>query len=338
LADALSAIDASDTDISGLSDNFYQRFDNYFANNKDYLTKLNNTYYIVLKINGKVVKKSLKTDNIYLANYMKLIILYNLQKYIRITKMATKKIITRGSIIGKYPSNRVGKHINKILEEYKYLLDSYQFDKVRDNLKKSDIDNETLNLILEKINKIEEKIYENDKKYSPYTLEQCFNDFIELKKQEKVTEKTLQKYKRVYNTLIKFIDPKTDLNSLSDKDFSSYYDYIVKSDFANKTKAYYINYVKLMLNNAYNAYKIKNKLMDRYKLSESKKQQQTYLPFTEKDLKKLFEYYKNDKHTADIMMILLHTGMRIGELANLMNNDVNLKERTILIINSKSGR
>ena len=184
---------------------------------------------------------------------------------------------------------------------------------------------------------LKKEINKDKDEYPVYTLEQCYNDFIEQKKQEKITEKTLKKYKRVYETLINFINPRIDLNSLSDKDFSSYYDYIVKSDFANKTKAYYINYVKLMLNNAYNAYKVKNKLMERYKLSESKKQQQTYLPFTEKDLKKLFEYYKNDKNTADIMMILLHTGMRIGELANLMNSDINLKERTILIA-SQGGK
>jgi len=333
----LSAREPQNADFSGLSKDFYQEFDNYFKNNQDYLTKLKETYYIVLKINGKVVKKSLRTSNLYIANYFKLLILYKLQNYIRITKMPTKKMIAMGSIFGKFPSNRAARHINKILKEYKELLDNNEFDKVRENLKNSNIDNNLLNLILEKIDKIEQKVFEEDKKYPQYTLKQCFDDFITLKKQEKVTEQTLQKYKKVYNTLTNFIKEDTDLNTLTDADFRDYYDYIVKSNFANKTKAYYVNYVKLMFEYAFNSHKIKNKLMERYKLSENKKQQQTYLSFSENDLKKLFRYYKDDRNITEIMLILLHTGMRVGELANLEINDVNLKNKTMMIA-SKGGK
>ena len=147
----------------------------------------------------------------------------------------------------------------------------------------------------------------------------------------------MQKYERSYKKLTKFIEPNKNLNSLTDKDFSNFFDYIVNSNYANETKAYLINNIKLMLKYAYNRHKIKEKLMDRFEFKVDKKKRQKYVEFTEDELKKLYEVNKTNKLFIDVMMILLHTGMRIGELAKLKVEDVNLKEKSILIA-SEGGK
>ena len=256
--------------------------------------------------------------------------------------MDTKKMVQAGSVFGKYPNRNIKKRIKEIIKKYEELIEKGEFGKVREELKNSSYDEKTLQLILQKLEKIEKKVYGDEDKFEKYTLKQCFEDFIELKSKEKVAPKTLQKYRRVYNTLLKFLDENVDLNSLNDKDFAAYYDYIVKSDFANKTKAYYINYAKSIFEYAYKSYKTKNRLMERFSYSEKKKEQSTYLPFSEQELKKLVEYHKkqNKKESKlflQCMVLLLHTGMRVGELADLRVEDINLKKKE-LIIAARGGK
>jgi len=173
-------------------------------------------------------------------------------------------------------------------------------------------------------------------------LQQCFDDFMKFKEQEKVSKKTLQKYQRAFKYLTNYIKPEINLNELSDKDFASYFDYVVNSDYANETKAYLINNIKLMLKYAYNRHKIKNKLMERYEYQIKKKERNKYKSFEDKELKKLFKYYKEkdgeeSKLFLNCVKILLHTGMRIGELADLQTEDIDLKKR-IMTIAKRGGK
>ncbi len=245
-------------------------------------------------------------------------------------------MVQAGSIFGKYPNKNIKKRIKEIIKKYEELIEKGEFGKVREELKNSSYDEKTLQLILQKLEKIEKKVYGDEDKFEKYTLKQCFEDFIELKSKEKVAPKTLQKYRRVYNTLLKFLDENVDLNALNDKDFAAYYDYIVKSDFANKTKSYYINYAKSIFEYAYKSYKTKNRLMERFSFAEKKAEQSTYLPFLAQELKKLVEYHKkeNKKESRlflNCVKILLYTGMRVGELADLRVEDINLKKKELII-------
>ena len=251
--------------------------------------------------------------------------------------MATKKMITNRSILGKYPNVSVKRHIKKILKEYKEILDNASIENFEEKIKTAGNDNDKLDLILKELMDLKKEINKNKDEYPLYTLEQCFIDFIAYKQKENISKKTLQKYQRSYNKLIEFLEPNKDLNSLSDKDFSNFFDFIINSDYANETKGYLINNVKLMLKYAYNRHKIKIKLMDRYEFKVDKKKRQKYIEFTEQELKKLYEVNKNNVLFIDVMKILLYTGMRIGELSNLKNDDINLKEKSLLIA-SEGGK
>jgi len=251
--------------------------------------------------------------------------------------MATKKMIVNGSILGKYPNVSVKRHIKRILKEYKEILDNASIEDFEEKIKTAGNDNDKLDLILKELMDLKKEINKNKNEYPPYTLKECFDDFIAYKQKENISKKTLQKYQRSYNKLIEYIKPDKDLNTVSDKDFSDFYDYIVNSDYANETKGYLINNIKLMLKSAYNRHKIKNKLMDRYEFKVNKKERKKYYEFTEQELKKLYKTNKDDTLFIDVMMILLHTGMRIGELANLRVNDINLKEKSLLIA-SQGGK
>ncbi len=204
---------------------------------------------------------------------------------------------------------------------------------------KNDVGNDILIALYNKVTDIEKKITKEDEKeqYSPYTLQQCFDDFIKFKEQEKVSKKTLQKYQRAFKYLTNYIKPEINLNELSDKDFASYFDYVTNSKYANETKAYLINNIKLMLKYAYNRHKIKNKLMERYEYQVKKKERNKYKVFSEQELKKLIKYHQKQENKEESKLflncvkILLYTGMRVGELADLRAEDINLKTKTMTI-------
>ena len=316
----------------GLSEKLIGAYYNQITTDMHYLQLLNDVYYFIIKVKGRIFKMSLETDNLILANIMKSKILYNIEKQygVKIKKMPK-------SIFSRVPKN-IDKRINEILKKYEEYIKKGDISKVKEQIKAEHAsDTHTLNLLLEKIEKLEKALLKE--KYPVYTLEQCFNDFLSFKKKENVSIKTIQKYERTYKKLTEFIKPDTDLNSLDDKDFSPFYDDIVNSDYANETKAYLINNAKNMLKYAYTRHKVERKLMDRYEYAVKKKERKKYIPFTDNELKRLYNYHKkeNNKLFLDTMIILLNTGMRVGELAKLKCDDVNLKERKLKIA-SEGGK
>ena len=58
----------------------YQEINSYLAKNMKYLQKIGKIYYLVLRQNNKIIKKSLNTSNIEKANIRKLKILKGINK------------------------------------------------------------------------------------------------------------------------------------------------------------------------------------------------------------------------------------------------------------------
>ncbi|UYI77618.1 MAG: tyrosine-type recombinase/integrase [Fusobacterium varium] len=88
--------------------------------------------------------------------------------------------------------------------------------------------------------------------------------------------------------------------------------------------------VKSLLNMLYK-YALKNEIVtkDYSKLIELGKMEKVLKrqPFTQEEINKLWEL--KELATIDTVLIMIYTGLRIGELLNIKNNDIDLIERTL---------
>lgn len=163
---------------------------------------------------------------------------------------------------------------------------------------------------------------------SNFTFQDIYNQMMDNKKD--VKQSTRNAYNMAFNILeelkdrnfdsLKLLDFQTSINN-SGRSFESLrkvrsmislmYDYAIKNQLINGTQnlAEWLDIGK----------------------NEDKKEKEI---FTNEEIEKLFN--TDDKDISKIMLILIYSGLRIGELLELKRNDIDLDSRIIKIVKSKT--
>lgn len=111
-------------------------------------------------------------------------------------------------------------------------------------------------------------------------------------------------------------------------------------DFFNNTNASssILNHIKALLSMIFN-YAVKNDFIKKnpVKYIEIGKYKKVYekKEFTEEEIQILWDNL--DKPFVDTILILIYTGMRVGEMLNLKLEDINLENKTIFVSKSKTS-
>lgn len=156
-----------------------------------------------------------------------------------------------------------------------------------------------------------------------------------LKEEEKETNKELSEssykaYATTFNKLKEYFEDE-DINNLKKENFLSFRNYLVRDLKLNeKTINNNMIYLNMFLNFALDEKLILENHSKKVKALQEKKSEKEN--FTQEDLKNIFEYKYSEYH-KNIFKILAHTGMRIGELYNLKNDDIRKDENDIYYFN-----
>lgn len=174
---------------------FLQLYKQYINTNLKYLQKINNIYYFVIKINKKIIKQSLKSNNLIFCNIQKLKILKYLTEELKL-ELNINPTLTIHFIEDENDDP-------EIIEKLKNKIKKSTSDEiVKGNIKSLSIDDSKSISISEAISK-----------------------FLEYKKNvEKVKPATLTNYKSTFNYLYLFIDEKTNIKILNKRFFNELQD------------------------------------------------------------------------------------------------------------------
>jgi len=225
---------------------------------------------------------------------------------------------------GKYKSylydlhdnSAVNLFVNNILSDMDSLLTSRQLTALHDVLQ---------NAINTYSISSDERLYEDiDYKELNETL---LNQFIEDKRLEGLSEKSLAQYQSLIPFVFNFIGKGAD--SITADDIRLFFDWRVQEK--NVSMATLDNY-RRYLNSFYN-YCVANGLLYKnplLKIERMKKQKKIKKVFSPEDLIYLRESIDNLRDRA-IFELLLSSGMRVGELCALNHKDLNMKDCTVIV-------
>ena len=174
---------------------FLQLYKQYINTNLQYLQKINNIYYFVIKINKKIIKQSLKSNNLRFCNIQKLKIL----KYL--TKELKMELNYNTSLTIHFIEDEDDD--TETIERLKSKLKKLTADEIiKDNIKSLNIDDSKSISVGEAIPK-----------------------FLEYKKNvEKVKPATIKNYVASFNYLYLFINEKTNIRILNKRFFNELQD------------------------------------------------------------------------------------------------------------------
>ena len=302
---------------------FLQLYKQYINTNLNYLQKINNIYYFVIKINKKVIKQSLKSNNLIFCNIQKL----------KILKYLTEEL-------------KLELNINPTLTIH-FIEDD-------------DDDLESLNKIKQKLSEVTAEevangniktLKINDSK--SISLSEAIEKFLDYKiNVEKVRPATIITYQSAFSYLYLFTTGETNIKLLSKKFFNDLQSNLKKipRDYLKSSKRRDIEDIlnentqdKKLLDNAtinkhFIVYKtlydflirndfIQNNMVDIKLLKEDSDNQREEFEFRElNDLFNLKTTNKNsidsDEECQNIFKFAYLTGMRFGEIMNLKIDDI----------------
>lgn len=162
---------------------------------------------------------------------------------------------------------------------------------------------------------------------NPYDIDASKITFDELYKKwstqhfKKVSEKTATQYKFVYSYLSPLLRKKfTSIKTLQLQDFFNN----IQLSYASK------KLIKSVLNQLYK-FAIKHEIIDRdYSALLDTEKKQIVVErkiFTDEELLKLWKY--KELEWVDSILIMIYSGLRVGELLTIKNCDIDLENRTI---------
>lgn len=315
---------------------FLQLYKQYINTNLKYLQKINNIYYFVIKINKKIIKQSLKSNNLIFCNIQKLKILKYLTEELKL-ELNINPTLTIHFIEDENDDP-------EIIEKLKNKIKKSTSDEiVKGNIKSLSIDDSKSISIGEAITK-----------------------FLEYKKNvEKVKPATLTNYKSTFNYLYLFIDEKTNIKILNKRFFNELQDKFMRipKDYLKNKKRKDIDeilenendLIKLdngTINKHFMVYKslydflvrndyIQKNTVDIKNLKEDNESQKEEFEYEE--LEGLFNYKTSkkgkdtDNECQNFCKFAYLTGMRLSEILNLKFEDIeNIDNHKIIDI--KEGK
>ncbi len=186
--------------------------------------------------------------------------------------------------------------------------------------------NRTLLLYLEDVEIIsKEKPFSEDYVKENHRL---FESFIDSKKLEGRSDKTLQYYKMMLTKLLASFDK--PLQNVTTNDIREWLLLYKESGVSNVT----VNNVRRIFNSFFSwleaeEYILRNPMRRIHRIKE---EYQVKKAFTEEELEKLRIYLKNDLRDRAIFELLISTGVRISELRGMNKDDVDFSEKEIIVL------
>lgn len=171
------------------------------------------------------------------------------------------------------------------------------------------------------------------------TVDEAYNLFVEEQKFRGNSPYTLDYYKCSLKIFIDFCTPDLDIEDIDIVLFKSYQLYILENRKINKISVRtYARAVKVFFRWLY----FENYIdIDINRLQLMKANKDVILPLSDNEVSQLLNYFDNDKFLGcrdkTICMIMLDCGLRLGEIVNLQNTDVDLINR-YFVINGKGSK
>ncbi len=312
---------------------------NYLLNNKTYLCKIKNYYYFTFRYKTKIIKISLKCKDLYKSNILKI----QLIKRLKMNKDFKNNFKVLNSSYGILTTSHEGEDPHVIEELNKKIMNLVAEAKNKGDIKKVEFNNETT------IKK---------------TIKDGFIEFLNEKQDEGLRDSSLRKYRTHYNYLLLFCDEDKYIYTFTPQFFKNIQKDILQIpvEILRLKKYKNIKYDKIMEDfRGTNYNKLSNKTIndifksfnqmflffeynnyhpnaDVVKYKTLKENTDKYVNFEDKEIRLIFNDLakKNDELHTSIFKIGLYTGMRIGEIAELKKENIDIKKRIININYSKT--
>lgn len=168
-------------------------------------------------------------------------------------------------------------------------------------------------------------------------------DFIKHKKRfKKVSEKSIEAYITTFKYLIEFFKD-TDIENLDLENFEAFQNFLIEKKLSNRTINKHIAYLKNFLDFAKSRRFIsENRAKNLEMLDESeqkKKRKELIQNYSDKEIQALLTYKFDKTEYQKIFYILAYTGMRISEVYNLTQKDIEYdKEKNIYYFHIKNSK
>jgi len=170
--------------------------------------------------------------------------------------------------------------------------------------------------------------------FKDITLFQYIENWIDLYKKDHVAPKTYEMYIYSFGLIKKFSNNDKLLQEVTKEDAQKIINNAVRNGHAFST----VNKIKLVLKQIYNQAMeddiVKKNIIN--KISMPTNNSPKVHALTKEEQKKV-EKVAFEFEQGDLIVFLLHTGLRIGEALNLAWNDVNLNSKEIRIVKSKTS-
>jgi integrase len=347
----------------------------FFEYNTKYLTSINGNYYFSFRYKNKSLKYSLKTKDLYFANRLKIKLIQRLKQ-----KKEFKNMFDTldDNIECGYNHNSID------LDEFIRVEQRYQLKEQIRKQKSKDYDAMRITTSIdtqedpEVIKKIEQKILKmliteknrgnikeihmNNQSIDAENLKDGFENFLQYKKDENISQASLKSYNTFFRYLLLFTNENEKIFHLDEYFFKDMqdkvrklpkdclrgrnqhlkYNEIMKNFKDKKFETLSNKYINSMFNFYKNLWKYFNyKSFTKEKPLEDiltlKETTRHYVPFDIVELQVLLrENTAYDPDQVDYVKMGIYTGMRIDEIINLKKENIDLKEKLITITKSKT--
>lgn len=222
----------------------------------------------------------------------------------------------KSELYNEFDNNAVTQFVNAVLSDMNGILNSRQLTQLHNTLQKAIKDYSISS---------DEKLYV-DIDYKELN-EKLLNQFLEDKRLQGLSEKTLNQYKDVINYVLKYI--KKGLDSITTEDLRRFFDYKLVND--NVSMATLDNY-RRFLNSFYN-HCTKNGLLYKnplIKIESMKRVRKIKQAFSNEEIFYLRENLTTLRDKA-IFELLLSSGMRVGELVKLNRDSLDFNNHSVIV-------
>lgn len=167
--------------------------------------------------------------------------------------------------------------------------------------------------------------------YRELTFNDCWEMWINSIDKKTVSESTLKGYDFTYKRIPDRLKT-MKLNDVKLHDYQEFFNQMDKKyNTKRKTKSALVQMYEHLIKNEYTIVNIASRI------DLGKSRSSDVLVFTDEEIKELWEEYKTEKNEwVGVVLILIYSGLRVGELLDLKSEDVHLEERWLDIKQSKT--
>lgn len=273
-----------------LYDTFYKTYDT------KRIYKVNETFYYRRKINNKLYRISLHTNNLK-------------------TCLQRKKLFDL--------MNKEDFMYTLQLGDYKYIFEYDTIEELKEQLAITKTTHEEIISIEKQYTKVDNALTNSRDKKEHITfalLELQFIDSLKTLKEQtnrSVSQASYKAYATTFDKLKNYFKD-TNINNLSNDDFQDFRTHLKNKGLNPKTINNNMIYVSKFLDFALSKKLISENCSKMVSIKEETKKKEN---FTKKDLEDIFNYDYSSYH-KNILLILAHTGMRISELWSIKKEDI----------------